>query len=42
VYDAIHFTDEGSRKVADVIAAKLGGEIAKRNATRRTNSHAGR
>lgn len=40
VYDAIHFTDQGSRKVADVIAAKLGDDIAQRNATPRTDPHA--
>jgi lysophospholipase L1-like esterase len=42
VYDSVHFTDEGSRKVADVILEKLGDEIAKRNAIPRTSSHAGR
>jgi len=42
VYDAVHFTDEGSRKVAEVIAAKLGEEIAKRKSTLRADEHAGR
>ena len=30
VYDAIHFTDQGSKQVAEVIAGKLSGEISRR------------
>jgi hypothetical protein len=32
VYDAVHFTDEGSKKVAEIVAAALERQIEKRKA----------